>query len=791
MRSGKQPFISYESVRSALDSLLYTSNPQPQNPLEALLLIDNLIGNPDLPPVAESREFALRHLLISIITRSYTEHCQQLGFAPALVDASFESAAEDIRRAASLHNPELMGWCLLYYRYVRVDLALSLESMALIAHIESRTLRRYQNHAVGRLRDCLVAEEWDARTKQRKMRLYATLPISQPIPLIGREGMFYKLQSAFFNQPFRHVQVTGPPGIGKSVFVQEFLRRQIDMEQIDHLVWIENPKSIQFVRHYLHEQLLDDLDISLKEYALIYNLAVVLDGFECEDQERAAELQQFLNEISSAMVFVTSRMYIPLLQRMMHLTLKELDEPDALVLIEKVISLFDEQDFDLDRANQIYKAIGGNPYALMITARNLSIYHVAESHVNVLGEMFHHSYAALDDETRLLWLVFAFCPPIEVPINVLSRLWPSLVNGERVMRLLRCYLIYKGYKIGHYMLPLSSRIFIQAQYVSGPVNEIFEELDRHLPDESPFALEIVEHILLSDWRESQADCIQRWARISLPEALRRGHYARWVSIIENLLSRQQGKIDVNLKIWLGMCLRRVSQWSRAYEILDQAMFDAGISGQFYEQGRALFELGILYRQQGYYEKAAIIYEKAEGLLLKYGDSHMLDSLRIERAQAALDGGDAAQALAYLHDLALTGRVLAMRSEISLILGDLANSLALAQQAFTAKLDNQVATGRLYALIGRIYDRLKEPDNALRSFALALTILEREGDLWALARAQSNMGALLICMENRYEAYELLSRAENIQVRLGDRIGLEITRHNFHVLRAVLAVDPRT
>lgn len=782
MRSGNQPFISCQSVRAALDAMLYTSTQQLPSSLEALMLVDHFNSHPDLPPNIENREFALHHLLISMITREYGRHLLNYGLTPPKSDSTLKAASEDIRLATQQHNPELLGWCLLYYRYVRVDLSLSIESIVPITHAEQRTLRRYLNHAIQRLKDCLVLAEWDVRMKQRKVRLYAMLPGSLPISLVGRADILQQIRSALSGQSLRHIQITGPPGIGKSAIVQEFLRQQIDDDRIERLIWIENPESVSFVCQLLNEMLMDDLNMSLKEYTLTCNLVVVLDHFECSGQGCAPELQQLLNELNAAWVFVTSRTYIPLLQGVKHIGVRELNESDSLALIQNAMELFNSDTFDREYAAGIYSAIGGNPYALTLAAHNFSVYRMNTSDVSVLDEVFRQSYDALDNEVRQLWLIFALCPIGEVSMDMLSRLWPSLVDQKRIMTLFQHHLIHPGQKIGHYILPTSSRSFIQSEYAASNIPAaLVDSVDQQLTDGLPFAFDIVEHILLSHWPEEQPERTQKWINTCLTEALHRGHYARWVHIIEKFHKRY-GIIDLRLNIALGMCLRRVSQWSRAYEVLEQAIFDAGSAGRFSEQGRALLELAILYRQQGYFEKAIKIFEKAERIFSQYVDGDMLNNLNIERAQTALDGGDAQQAQIYLQDLPLTRRTLAMNSEVYLLLGDLARSLNLAYQAISLNGDNLAVVGRLYAAIGRIYSQQDELDNAFSYLARAVTALEREGDIWALARAQSNMGALLIRRGDHYEAYEILSKAENFQVILGDQVGLESTRHNFRVLR---------
>jgi hypothetical protein len=57
----------------------------------------------------------------------------------------------------------LIGWSWLYYAYVRVELHLSAAQFCEVAHIDPRTLRRYQKRAMLRLTARLIAGEQQAR----------------------------------------------------------------------------------------------------------------------------------------------------------------------------------------------------------------------------------------------------------------------------------------------------------------------------------------------------------------------------------------------------------------------------------------------------------------------------------------------------------------------------------------------------------------------------------------------------------------------------------------------------
>ena len=60
-------------------------------------------------------------------------------------------------------------------------------------------------------------------------------------------------------------------------------------------------------------------------------------------------------------------------------------------------------------------------------------------------------------------------------------------------------------------------------------------------------------------------------------------------------------------------------------------------------------------------------------------------------------------------------------------------------------------------------------------------MDLDNDPFALARTQTNLAALFITSNQLIDAQELLKSAENIQRKIGDRVGLAATMHNEHVL----------
>jgi tetratricopeptide (TPR) repeat protein len=121
--------------------------------------------------------------------------------------------------------------------------------------------------------------------------------------------------------------------------------------------------------------------------------------------------------------------------------------------------------------------------------------------------------------------------------------------------------------------------------------------------------------------------------------------------------------------------------------------------------------------------------------------------------------------------------LALQSEALLALGNYDSCRAVAEGALRESSGDLVTDASLYTVIGRSYQAQGNDEQARRYLTEAVVLLERLDDGFALARAQTNLAAVLIALERYDDAGVLLARAEQVQAQLGDRVGLNTTQHN--------------
>lgn len=772
-----RPRIDQQSVRAALEEMIYTSRLAPPNPLEQLLLVDQQLSRPDVPHLGEPRLFALRHLLTDIISREYETLRVKLGLEGSIPPPSAETAHEAIRKDVQTRNPELFGWSLLYYRFVQVHLNFTPEILSELTGFDERSLRRYQRHGIRRLTERLADAEWSVRRLQRRLRLTAGLPIVAHTRLLGREDHFRQVEQVLGAYPPYHIQVTGTAGSGKSAFVRECVRRLIDQDALDQVIWIDDPPSPEYVRQLLSEHLWSaSAPIGLKQYTLENRLCVVLNHTERWKDEPG--FHNLLADLSGAVVYMTSGVSQLFLTDCCHIVLEELREADALALARISLGTGIDEEAAEDYSRQIWNSVGGNPLAIKLAARHAALYDPAVVTGNILQRLFDRTYDLLDAFAHATWIMLAMIPP------GWSLDHPALVGqGNQVLTLLQYHLAEFDSQTRTGFIPTVSQRYIQQRCDRSPetraaLDSLLERLDS-ASDDSCF--DVVEHILFTGWPLLSVDRYRRWTSRFVAEGIRRGHFARWLTITQRC-EQQTQVLDFDVELAQAVCLRQLAEWPKAEQKMIRLVEETGAKASFVEQGRALLELGILLRLRGQYEQAERMFDRVSRTAVRYANDDLLNVVRLEHAQLAIERGDGQTANTLLQDAPLSSRVLALKAEANLLSGNLQSAFEQIQRALTLAEGNRRTVGRLYVLMGRLYERQNDFDSAQDFLNQAVTILEQEDDFAGLARANANLGSVFIQLHRYREANDVLIQAEKMLLWLGDRVALLAVRHNLNVLR---------
>jgi hypothetical protein len=384
--------ITEQHVKAALDDLHYGSRNWLCNPLEGLELIEDAIIASTLPVSPFSRTYLLSQILISMISEELCccRRAQGTYVIPAS-ETSHKAALEAIAKDAKTGCAELLIWNWLYYHYVRVDFDISPNVFCRIASINQRSLQRYRQCGIRRLVFRLIEREQLIRKKTQKRQLYAQLPRVSLTPLFSRQAELHWFENRVHcGQPIS-MQVIGGQGIGKTVFVQKAVRHLIETDSIELLFWFDKPTSVRAIEQrlaiFIQEQ---GLFISVREFVQCRKIAVIIDGMDTLSNE-LERLEDLLDDLDSAMIFLTSRVPISLRNMSGHIILPELERSEAEQFIRSLISNWHYRYFEQlnsDDLEAILEQTRGNPRLIEKAVWKLQAQRVSEDNSGKLLTVF-------------------------------------------------------------------------------------------------------------------------------------------------------------------------------------------------------------------------------------------------------------------------------------------------------------------------------------------------------------------------------------------------------------------
>lgn len=776
------PFISLESIRQALENLLHAPGSIKESPLHELTLIDELISSPDFPPIQNSRDFALNYILTEIITENFTRQRQIHNLPVPDPNLPYQAEIQHIKQDAMKMATTLIVWGYLYYRYIRVELHLSPELFASHVGLDVRTLRRYLNHGVQALFEVLTELEWQARKRFLTQRLLSQLPINRKLNLIGREELFQRMDRVMQHADHRHFMISGTPGSGKSVFVNEWIRRRISNNphnDLQRIVWINCPESIEHVLHEIEDQLLNESpNYTLRSYLIQHLTLIVVDGIVAL---RDIDLDHLLIYLSAAEVILIGDSYIPLKSSISHLVMRDFNQQEIFDYLQTLApTLPDPEAITVEIAEEVQDKVGGNPLAIKLAADALFSEQPGNALETNMARIYYNSFNSLPLALKRAWMTFTLIPDTGLPEDVIIRIWSNLTSAN-LHDLLQRYLIERHGD--NLTLTASARMFMENEYslhrdITALIEEQFEYLSQ-MRQRNPdaYVTACIEHVLFTGLPLLSADLEQDWLYLLLHMPEKRLSY--WIRILEQRFHDK--RLNYELMAELGRRLRGVQRWDKAQVILELATFEAGKRGDFVAQAQIMLEIAILLRIRGNTDKAQLLLDNIVKVARRFDDSVLFEKACLEEAQLAIERRDADLALRRLQALPESERQLLLKAEACLLNGDIAAGIQCASDALKYHRADRFKLSLTYTLIGRLYNRGRNYRDAHHYLSTAVTMLETLNQPFELARAKMNLATVLIQLKCLPEARQLLRQAEQIQHNLGDTVGLAITRHNLEWL----------
>jgi hypothetical protein len=585
-----------------------------------------------------------------------------------------------------------------------------------------------------------------------------------------------------------HFQVAGEPGIGKSSFVQHIVRTQVFAQELDQLIWIDKPVSCDFARQLLIERLLPAQSaIGLQEYLKVYRTVIVFDGIEALYADRD-NLLTLLNQLSDAVVFLICHYHEPILNTV-QVVLPELEQAESQQFIRYCFETFSiKWEADEDTARVIYERVGGNPLALQLTILNWPRMNIHASVHLGLDAIFGNLYDSIEYPLRCIWIAFALVSPGAQKYEILREIWPQFFTISNMNRLVGFHLLSAaGNRHDAYSLVDSARNYIRERYANDlSVREIVLNLIEVLDNHEFVPIAYVESLLISDWivfpEGKRTQWINKWWKVGLAEH----RWATWGLFIE--AEQKLGNTDVSIGLGYANCLRHLGETATAKKLLIALVERAGGQGTFADQAHVMAELAIIERENGAYRKATSWIERADRIARRLKLPELTVRCIIERAQIAVDSGEQdsfAQLLMVLPD---SPRAELLRIEMLFLQNNIEAGIHFAERLLASPDITLFTKAYAHNLLGQIYEHLHDFSKAHEHIVWSLMIFEREGDAFAMARAQCNLGGILLQLLHYREAQILLLAAKDRQILLNDRVGLAVTRHNLQQLAVAIATS---
>jgi tetratricopeptide (TPR) repeat protein len=697
---------------------------------------------------------------------------------------------------AQTGGADLIGWSWLYHRYVRVELNLTPDRFCDAAHIDARTLRRYQQRTIRQLTHKLIQAEWEARQSQRHRRLLAQFPFEMPDKLFGRADDLWRLENLLNDSTTKHFLIIGPAGIGKSTLIQALLRVQVEHNAIDYLLWLDTPASIDFVKQSLIEKLLPSnaMSISLKEFLLINRVVLVLDNVHLLG-DSLTDLQRLLDELHYTPVFLINRDFFAL-TNCVHVFVRGLNQSDSFELARHVLATDQNedilgQDSIREMASAIWERGGGNPLAIKLTAHNLPYLDIELASERSLDLLYSQVYTDMNKSLQQAWLTLCLIPQEGLSIASLQKLWPDQIMVRMLVELAKKHLIeYSHTPVPKISLAASARQYIQKLYCSdghakAVVDDLVQDLYRKNDNDTFTApIEVVEVVLTSNWLNISSFVWSQWVAKSWNQGIKKNHLALWRALLGSYIAWNPS--DLRAKIGYGICMRSLAECNSAQAILREVIAESGQKGMFFDQATAALELAVTCRLCGDYHNAHQWADAAAKIVTYHGTSELKDVINLELAQAAIDADNYKSAQAILTHLPKTSFTLYLWSQVYLLAGRFDLCREFAHEALEISENNEDMRGHLHTLIGRSYIQQGNFQRARQHLTTAVTLLEQQHEVSLLARGWSNLGALCVQLKVYQEAKILLQKAKGVQQCLSDKVAYAATEHNLALLAAMFA-----
>lgn len=766
MRRGRplKPTISLESVHAALKSLDYnTLAVSDTQALENLLLVGFRLQNSARPAAEGIHGWMLRKILTEMLLSILNQHRNYFDLQPVTLNNSRAITLRQIKEDFKTDSEHLKGWSLLYCRYVRPELNFSTQELAENTHTHERTLRRYQENAIQRLRDTLIESEWNVRKLQQKSYLRSFIP-TQLVNLIGRDADIKTILTAFQLTKQHPIIISGSHGLGKSALVASIADSMIERAAIDYFVWIQQPQEFSHIPNRIHDILSPYPSKShWRETLEFQKLLLVIDGIEHLDV-RAEEWSELLIQLQSAFVVIINHEKPIFAHNVQHIELDNLSQADSKSLIKTYL----DNRVDAQFVEQFVDEIGGNPGNLLHAIQYVSGNQIQNK---VQLASFHKERFESLTDTRQVQHVLA-----HINQGVLTDV-PTLIPENEALNDFDSSDSYAKFIENRYRIDKK----LQKNILTF-IDNILEQ--DNIPD--TFLLNVAS----TNWLNLNSSIVQKLLEKIDLYHISIGRLNHWRSTFELHfgLNTKRAQSYPILSYQYGIALRRMHTHN-AESYLGELIEEFGKNGQFKYQMQSLFELAMLFQAEGQLSKAQRLYHRLRQYLQRYDVMELPERIAIQLARIEIEHQDGAEALIYLEGLNLENYdVYVLYCEAHLLIENYNFIFSTIPQKLRSPDVEILYRASLHTILGRAFQRTDQHSESIIQFNEALSLVEQNAGTFDIARARNNLGSSYLTQLDNLdeivleELEEMFIETRQLQTQIQDAIGLEASNRNLTYLR---------
>ncbi|NJL93665.1 MAG: tetratricopeptide repeat protein [Anaerolineae bacterium] len=666
---------------------------------------------------------------------------------------------ELLKRDFQQENPHREAYSLLYYRFLRPELGLSVEALEQQVHLTRRSLQRRLNDGLAYLTQALVAQEIQARRQQHVADLNQRIPVLAGHDLYDRHGFVMALMQQLSTSL---VMLVGPPGIGKTTLAAAVAHQLVP--NLSALFWIDLETSSLAAL----ELLAKGTHPHWPRLAERNEVLIVLEGVHAE----AVELLRSLH--LRALILASSRHWLPDWPGVA-LSVPLLGEEASRKLLAFLL--------DADVLEQAFLVGAGNPGALLEYAYWGHFVHPGQvERRGALWDYWEQRWQTHSLSVRQVWALLSVCEAHSVRQVMLQDVLGA--GSLEAAEVLAQQMILE-IRDGLLQLNPSAARFVLAEETRLASAGLLELVMRWLQPDTISAAGAELAILLLEGgilKHIPAQSVARLFRQVECAALVTEHWSAW----ENTLLSVPLPQGIYWENWANLQEARSLRWrgrlTDSANQLRRTIASCGALGFFDLYADALVEYALAMLYLGEPQSAHENLRQAEGV---YG----------RQPQGPLRYARMKRILGVVEAFAKPERFLSERTNATemdftasyagalaaVALGKTQLSATLARQAVAAAQPGSLNQARALMLVAQALWRLEVAQDALGYQVRSVNVLQRNQDWVGLVRSYNNLAVIQAGLGRIDEARATLGDALDLLLSLQDPLALQAVQQNLEAL----------